>query len=1046
MSSMKYNKILLLSLLLSGFCFRSFGQDCPPNIDFELGNTSIWYYFTGTCCPILTPTATAAIPGRHTLTSGAAVDPYGLFPIVAPGGGAYSMKLGNDGTGNQAEKARYFVHVPATSSAFSLIYRYAVVVQNGTTATSPHDATTQPRFEVNAYDSATNAPIACAQYNYNYSSGLPGFTLAATGTQVYYKAWTTASINLSGLAGTTIAIDFASGDCDLGGHFGYGYLDMSCGLFSISSGGCDSTTTTLTAPAGFGVYTWYDSATFTTVYGTTQVITLPLPPVATTYAVVLQPYAGFGCPDTLYTRIRPSHLQLNPSNDTTLCFGNPIVLTSGATDVALPLSYSWSPAAGLSCTTCATPIATPTSNTDYIVTVTNDLGCSKTDTIRVYGGSVAVSTTADSVSCFGGSNGVTHATVSTGTAPFTYLWTTSPAQTGPDATGVPIGVYTVTVVDVQGCSGSSSVVVPGPAANVLTINSTSNPTTCGGTNGSITLGGLFANFVMTVNYLFNGVAQTYTGTVSSTGTLVIPSLSQGVFSNISVTAVGPKFCAFNVVGPVALVDPPLPALPFVGSNTPVCEGDTLNLYGSDATPGVTFSWTGPGGFTSNIANPVINPVSLNDSGRYVLTVQVNNCFNRDSTWVEINPIPQPYAGNNSPFCAKADLQLTSGSANGATVYSWSGPNAYSSILQNPVLPNMDENASGIYTVTVLINSCRATATTSVTIYPIPQVPAVTNVEYCQYGVAAPLTATGTNLLWYADSTGGTGSVTAPTPVTTVPGTYTWYVNQTSATGCIGPRTPVTARIAPYPSPYLTQSDTVICTGTGVTFLAANTGEGYTGIVWSFTPLDSVRDVNPVIHGFTVPGTYSIAVTAYYDICPDTTMYTTLNVYPTPLINLGSDTTICEGSNPIQLYDLINAGTLGATWVWNTGELTPSITVVTPGAYYTTVSLNGCTASDTVNVLADCYMGLPNVFTPNGDGVNDYFFPRQFLTKGLTAFKMEIFNRWGELIFKTSSIDGLGWDGRYNGEMQPQGVFIYYMDATFKDGKKEHHNGNVTLMR
>ena len=112
----------------------------------------------------------------------------------------------------------------------------------------------------------------------------------------------------------------------------------------------------------------------------------------------------------------------------------------------------------------------------------------------------------------------------------------------------------------------------------------------------------------------------------------------------------------------------------------------------------------------------------------------------------------------------------------------------------------------------------------------------------------------------------------------------------------------------------------------------------------------------------------------------------------------------------------------------------------------TTTINGCPSSDSITVLNDCYMNLPNVFTPNGDGVNDFFFPRDYLTKGLTAFKMEIYNRWGEIIFSTTKTDGAGWDGKYNGIPQPEGVFIYKMDATFKDGVHEHHQGNFTLLR
>ena len=121
-------------------------------------------------------------------------------------------------------------------------------------------------------------------------------------------------------------------------------------------------------------------------------------------------------------------------------------------------------------------------------------------------------------------------------------------------------------------------------------------------------------------------------------------------------------------------------------------------------------------------------------------------------------------------------------------------------------------------------------------------------------------------------------------------------------------------------------------------------------------------------------------------------------------------------------------------------------VTGPGDYYTTVTIGNCHASDTVHITEDCYLSAPNIFTPNGDGVNDYFNPRSMLSSGLTAFKMDIYNRWGQLIFSTSSLDGRGWDGKFNGETQPEEVYVYIIDATFRDGKKEHHQGNVTLLR
>jgi gliding motility-associated-like protein len=60
--------------------------------------------------------------------------------------------------------------------------------------------------------------------------------------------------------------------------------------------------------------------------------------------------------------------------------------------------------------------------------------------------------------------------------------------------------------------------------------------------------------------------------------------------------------------------------------------------------------------------------------------------------------------------------------------------------------------------------------------------------------------------------------------------------------------------------------------------------------------------------------------------------------------------------------------------------------------------------------------------------------------------MNIYNRWGQLIFETSALDGRGWDGKLNDIPQPEGVYVYVIDAIFKDGQKEHHQGNVTLLR
>jgi gliding motility-associated-like protein len=100
----------------------------------------------------------------------------------------------------------------------------------------------------------------------------------------------------------------------------------------------------------------------------------------------------------------------------------------------------------------------------------------------------------------------------------------------------------------------------------------------------------------------------------------------------------------------------------------------------------------------------------------------------------------------------------------------------------------------------------------------------------------------------------------------------------------------------------------------------------------------------------------------------------------------------------------------------------------------------------VIVNKDCYIDIPNSFTPNNDGVNDYFFPRQLMGKSISGFSMKVFNRWGQVIFETTKTDGRGWDGKFNGKDQPSGVYIYQMQAILDNGKQEEYTGNVTLLR
>lgn len=375
-----YSLKIILCITFSGIIGHAHAQQilCPPNLDFEYGHLANWEFYIGKCCPVVTNTPTQPIIDRHTLMFGVAYDRYGGFPTVAPGGGFFSLKLGNTDADSQAERARYYVKVPQGPNAYTLIYRYAVVFQD-----PQHQPFEQPSFDVNVYDSATGQKMACNSHHYVSSSSLPGFKQSVIDNRVYYKEWTTATIDFTGMGGHTVAIDFTTSDCGRGGHFGYGYIDLSCALFQIYNVNCKpQPTIDLNAPPGFQQYRWSDT-NFTINYGNTENITVPTPTQTKKYAVIVTPFPGFGCEDTLYTTVVISNLITKVSNDTIICKGSTAQLNTESNTVGVPLTYSWSPVGNLSCNTCKNPIASPDTTTMYYITVTDTSGCAKRDSILV---------------------------------------------------------------------------------------------------------------------------------------------------------------------------------------------------------------------------------------------------------------------------------------------------------------------------------------------------------------------------------------------------------------------------------------------------------------------------------------------------------------------------------------------------------------------------------------------------------------------------------------------------------------------------------------
>jgi gliding motility-associated-like protein len=388
----QYRLRYLFTALLFCLSFTSgYSQVCPTNIDFETGTFNGWTCYTGGVVAasgqnVISLFAGGPVPDRHTMISSgsAGKDYYGGFPTNCPNGSGYSVRLGNDQAGTQAEGIAYEFTIPAGRNVYSLIYHYAVVFQDPN-----HQEFEQPRLELEIKNVTDDKVIDCSSFTFiPYGSLLPGFFESPNpdgGTPVWCKDWTAVSINLNGHAGKTIRLFFKTADCTFRRHFGYAYIDVNseCSGEFVGATYCpDDTAINVIAPYGYSAYTWYNNS-FTQVLGSSQTLTLnPPPPVGTNIAVKVDPYHGYGCLDTFYAKLIDTlTVRSNAGKNSFSCNHAPVQLGANPKP---GLVYRWTPSTGLTNPNIANPLASPAITTTYILTTSNSGGgCVDTDTVLV---------------------------------------------------------------------------------------------------------------------------------------------------------------------------------------------------------------------------------------------------------------------------------------------------------------------------------------------------------------------------------------------------------------------------------------------------------------------------------------------------------------------------------------------------------------------------------------------------------------------------------------------------------------------------------------
>lgn len=336
----------------------------------------------------------------------------------------------------------------------------------------------------------------------------------------------------------------------------------------------------------------------------------------------------------------------------------------------------------------------------------------------------------------------------------------------------------------------------------------------------------------------------------------------------------------------------------LGADTSICSYNTLQLDATNA--GASYIWNS-GETTSSI--------TVSAAGQYSVIASLNGCSTRDTINVTVTPAPVVNLGADTAICADKSIQLNA-AYNGAT-YEWNTGATTSSITVN---------TAGTYSVINTLNGCIARDTINVAVTPVPVIELGNDTTICSYNTLQLDAAyAGATYAW------NTGATTASITVNTT----AQYSVITSLNGC---SVRDTIDVAVTPAPVVNfGNDTVVCENSTLQLNAAFAGATHEWNTGATTPSITV----------STAGTYSVLNTLNGCFARDTI---NISVQTTPVIDLGTDTSICE-------YDtlLLSVNYTGATYAWNTGAVTSSIAVSDSGRYSVTASLNGCTASDTINV-------------------------------------------------------------------------------------------------
>ncbi len=546
---------------------------------------------------------------------------------------------------------------------------------------------------------------------------------------------------------------------------------------------------------------------------------------------------------------------------------------------------------------------------NYYVTVTSAEGCSTNGSTNVVvnanpNATITNNSNTNIITCTQSSISLT---ANGGTS---YQW--SNGQTTQNISVTSAGEYSVIVTDANGCSANSETITINADANVPTVTISGNEAYCEGE--TINLSAVCAN---ATSYSWTGpngfTSQNANITVSDAGNYEVEvTSSNGCTANDQ----------FNVV---------INSLPTAEvSDIQVCEGNSINLS-ADCNENVTYSWSGPNGFTSSEVSPVIENATLQSAGTYNLNIEnANGCENSYSFNVIVNANPTINLGNDITICENTSATLEAPA--GFNSYTWNNGSTTQTI---------SVSETGTYSVVVTnAQGCTASDEIVVNHWELPELTMSSTPESgsgMNDGTATVEITGGASpyaILWNNNAT--TTQITGLTN-----GIYT--VEVTDAHGCVANGSVTVNALNTPPQAIFNADVTEGCAPLTVNFTDNSLNNPITWS-WNFDGTNTSNEQNPTFT-FNNAGTYTVTLSvSNNDGNDEQTM--TINVYENPTVTLTTN----NSCNSVEISATSNIENI--SYLWNNGETTNNIVVTEAGDYSVTVtSEHGCATSSSITIDA-----------------------------------------------------------------------------------------------